>query len=136
MTSVGATAFKSSDGKTVDSEHTASIVDGAIITTGGGFSALSDTPAWQKRAVSQWATGAPAAVKPPANSYDTSKRGYPDVSLNGHNYQVGANMLVLPLFVPILAFKISRALWAVVSHHLWSCPKIKRRAQRGFERGT
>ena len=88
VTSVGATLFKSSDGTTVDAEHAASIIDGAIITTGGGFSAVAPQPAWQKSAVSAWHTGAPAAAKPPASMYDATMRGYPDVTLNGHNYQV------------------------------------------------
>jgi len=90
VTSMGATAFKSDDGKTVAAEHTASIVDGAIITTGGGFSALAPQPKWQAGAVQDWATNAPDDAKPPANTYDTSMRGYPDVSFNGHNYQVFA----------------------------------------------
>jgi tripeptidyl-peptidase-1 len=31
---------------------------------------------------------APSAVKPPSSTYDATKRGYPDVTLNGHNHQV------------------------------------------------
>jgi subtilase family serine protease len=88
VTSVGATMFKSNDGKTVHSEHAASIADGAIITTGGGFSAVADQPSWQKNAVENWVKNAPEDVKPPSYMYDATKRGYPDVSLNGHNYQV------------------------------------------------
>jgi len=88
VTSVGATAFKSTDGKTVSAEHTASITDGAIITTGGGFAATVPMPSWQKTAVQAWVSGAPADKKPPEGTYDTTKRAYPDISLNGHNYQV------------------------------------------------
>ena len=29
-----------------------------------------------------------ATNKPPSSLYDISKRGYPDVTMNGHNYQV------------------------------------------------
>lgn len=88
VTSIGATAFKSTDGVKIDAEHTASIVDGAIITTGGGFSAVAAQPKYQKEAVEGWANNAPEDAKPPAYMYDTTKRGYPDVTLNGHNYQV------------------------------------------------
>lgn len=87
VTSVGATVFKSDDGQSVTAEHAASIIDGAIITTGGGFSNLVDTPHWQQQAVESWSS-TPDNTKPPAGSYDPTKRGYPDISLNGHNYQV------------------------------------------------
>ena len=63
VTSVGATMFKSSDGIKIDAEHAASIIDGAIITTGGGFSAVAPQPTWQKDAVSSWDTNAPSAAK-------------------------------------------------------------------------
>merc|ERR1711881_676448 len=88
VTSVGATQFKSSDGKTVAAEHTASIADGAIITTGGGFADVAAMPDYQKTVVGKWISGAPASKKPPAGTYDATKRAYPDVAFNGHNYQV------------------------------------------------
>lgn len=86
VTSVGATAFKSADGTSVSAEHAASIKDGAIITTGGGFSEIAETPSWQRDAVGQYI--ARDGPKPPTGTYDATKRGYPDVTLNGHNYQV------------------------------------------------
>jgi len=86
VTSVGATVFKGTDGTSVNSEHAASIKDGAIITTGGGFSAMADTPSWQVEAVNAYNSG--SAPKPPSGTYDSTKRGYPDITLNGHNYQV------------------------------------------------
>ena len=36
----------------------------------------------------RWVNNGDDAAKPPAYMYDTTKRGYPDVTLNGHNYQV------------------------------------------------
>jgi subtilase family serine protease len=86
VTSVGATAFKTTDGSSVSAEHAASIKDGAIITTGGGFSDVADMPSWQKDAVAQYVAG--STPKPPSATFDATKRGYPDVTLNGHNYQV------------------------------------------------
>lgn len=86
VTSVGATLFKSSDGKTVNAEHVASIKDGAIITTGGGFSTMAEQPDFQKVAIQGYVDG--STPKPPASQYDATQRGYPDISLNGHNYQV------------------------------------------------
>jgi tripeptidyl-peptidase-1 len=88
VTSVGATVFKSDDGKTVKAEHACSIVDGGIITTGGGFSDTDARPSWQAAAVDSWDQNAPAAAKPPSNQYNVKSRGYPDVSLNGHNYAI------------------------------------------------
>jgi len=86
VTSVGATQFiASSDGSF--KEIVASIKTGAIITTGGGFSSMQDAPAWQKNQLNSWNNV--ASNKPPSSLYDISKRGYPDVTMNGHNYQVG-----------------------------------------------
>merc|ERR1712157_171340 len=85
VTSIGATILQSNDGSTVSAEEGASIGNGAIITTGGGFG-ISEQGEWQKDAVSQWATG--SGPKPPSWSYDASTRGYPDATLAGHNYQV------------------------------------------------
>jgi len=42
VTSVGATKFTSTDGKTVATEISASVDTGSIITTGGGFSNFID----------------------------------------------------------------------------------------------
>jgi hypothetical protein len=86
VTSVGATVFKTTDGKTVSAEHVASIKDGAIITSGGGFSTMSEQPDYQKDAVKAYIAG--SAPKPPTAQFDATQRGYPDVTLNGHNYQV------------------------------------------------
>lgn len=85
VTSVGATQFiASSDGSF--KEVVASIKTGAIITTGGGFSSINDAPAWQKSQLNSWNNF--ATNKPPSTLYDSTKRGYPDVTMNGHNYQV------------------------------------------------
>jgi hypothetical protein len=86
VTSVGATVFKTTDGKTVSAEHVASIKDGAIITSGGGFSSMTAQPDYQTDAVNAYVAG--STPKPPASQYDATKRGYPDITLNGHNYQV------------------------------------------------
>lgn len=86
VTSVGATQFISYDGQTVGDEVAASLKAGAIITSGGGFSEEQDQPSWQTAAVRAYADG--STPKPPAGTYDASKRGYPDISLNGHNYRV------------------------------------------------
>eukprot|EP00494_Astrolonche_serrata_P028750 UN29017 len=84
VTSVGATQFKQSNG--VISEVAASVKTGAIITTGGGFSVMSSRPDWQSEAVQGWVSL--GQKKPPAGTYSTDMRGYPDISFNGHNYQV------------------------------------------------
>lgn len=61
---------------------------GGVITGGGGFSVYAATPSWQTSQVSGYFTAAAAAGKSPAAGYKTGKRGYPDVSLAGANYQV------------------------------------------------
>jgi len=85
VTSVGATQFVKGDDGTLK-EVVASIKTGAIITTGGGFSTMQDTPAWQQTQLKSWNSF--ATNKPPSALYDITKRGYPDVTMNGHNYQV------------------------------------------------
>jgi len=60
---------------------------GGLITTGGGFSTHYEQPSWQAAAVDQYFS----VAKQPASSsagYDKTKRGYPDVGLAGHNYEI------------------------------------------------
>eukprot|EP01116_Phalansterium_solitarium_P016018 TRINITY_DN361_c0_g1_i1.p1 TRINITY_DN361_c0_g1~~TRINITY_DN361_c0_g1_i1.p1 ORF type:complete len:703 (+),score=220.70 TRINITY_DN361_c0_g1_i1:849-2957(+) len=87
VTSVGATQFKSPDGKTVSSEIAASILTGAAISTGGGFSHFQPMPAYQTKAVQQYLNAADNKL-PPSFGFNTSNRAYPDVSFNGHNYKI------------------------------------------------
>jgi len=85
VTSVGATQFVW-DGQVVVGEVVASIEAGSFITTGGGFSLYQQQPSYQTAAVNAWAQANIAL--PPAYAYDTSKRGYPDISFNGHYYVI------------------------------------------------
>jgi len=57
---------------------------GGQISTGGGFSDYYEQPKWQASAVA----GYFAAGKKAAPGYDKTGRGYPDVSLAGHNYEI------------------------------------------------
>ena len=61
--------------------------NGGTITSGGGFSGYYATPSWQTQAVNTYFTNAAAAGKSPLSGYSVGYRGYPDVSLNGVNYQ-------------------------------------------------
>ena len=62
---------------------------GGTITSGGGFSTYytAATAPWQANAVSTYFTNAAQAGKTPLSGYKVGYRGYPDVSLNGVNYQ-------------------------------------------------
>lgn len=60
-------------------------VDNAIITSGGGFSAIFDRPSWQSAAVQGYFE---KVSQQPKSGYATNGRGYPDVSLSGFGYQV------------------------------------------------
>jgi len=78
-----------------------------LITSGGGFSILSDLPSWQSDAVKGYFKAVDGTVQEPFTSdynipvanisflkfwtFNKSKRGYPDVSLLGHNYKVVIN---------------------------------------------
>jgi tripeptidyl-peptidase-1 len=56
-----------------------------VITTGGGFSTKFNAPAYQQKAISEYFE---TVSTQPASGYDTGGRGYPDVAMAGHNYEV------------------------------------------------
>jgi tripeptidyl-peptidase-1 len=60
--------------------------NGGLITTGGGFSIYFKRPAYQDAAVKQYLANAPNL--PPTSMFNANGRGYPDVAIMGHNYQV------------------------------------------------
>merc|ERR1712176_196599 len=81
VTAVGATQ----GGVTGGSEVVSSSQTGGVITTGGGFSTKFEAPSWQKDAISAYFS----AVSPqPVSGYSASGRGYPDIAMAGHNYEV------------------------------------------------
>ena len=61
-----------------------------MITSGGGFSTHYSQPLFQKVAVATYFSTAAAAGQSPYTGYNTKGRGFPDVSLAGHNYNVFA----------------------------------------------
>ena len=69
---------------------------GALITSGGGFSAYYAIPTYQETHVSTYLKTAKSAGLSPKSGYATG-RGYPDVSLLGSNYlvRIGADTYTL-----------------------------------------
>jgi hypothetical protein len=59
---------------------------GALITTGGGFSNYVPVPAWQQSVVNTYLNS--GVTLPPAGDFNSSNRGFPDVSALGHNYLI------------------------------------------------
>jgi len=84
ITSVGATGFNSSS----DPEQADSILNGGIITTGGGFSTAIDQPAYQASAVAQYFNTVPASRLPDPHMYNAKMRAYPDIAFAGERYVV------------------------------------------------
>merc|ERR1712195_346641 len=80
VTAVGATQGIESGGP----EIACSSKTGGLITTGGGFSAYYQQPKWQSAAVSEYFEVAAT----PKLGYDKTGRGYPDVAMAGHNFEV------------------------------------------------
>jgi len=80
VTAVGATQ----GGVTGGQEVVCSSQTGGAITSGGGFSTKYDAPAYQTAAIKEYFSSAPA----PVSGYATGGRGYPDVAMAGHNYEV------------------------------------------------
>lgn len=56
---------------------------GGFITSGGGFSDYNPRPYWQDGAVNEY-----FEQYPPNGMFNQNGRGYPDVSLLGHNYAI------------------------------------------------
>jgi len=62
-----------------------------VITTGGGFSILSEQPSYQRDAVNGYfdkLVDPGNNLKPLIAGYNRNGRGYPDISLLGYNYLV------------------------------------------------
>lgn len=77
-------------------EIVCSTATGALIVSGGGFSNVASTPAWQQAAVAAYLKAAGNTLPGPGN-FNPGGRGYPDVAALGHNYiivQGGSNMQV------------------------------------------
>jgi len=91
--SVGATA-KANAG---DSRRALSTWDGARATSGGGFNGIDALPAYQNASVRAYMTrigNLTALIGTEDAAMSVGKRGYPDVSVVGRNYQffkMGAN---------------------------------------------
>lgn len=62
---------------------------GALITTGGGFSNYVSTPSYQSTVVSAYLSS--GVTLPPTADFNSSNRGFPDVSALGHNYLINLN---------------------------------------------
>jgi subtilase family serine protease len=66
----------------------------ALITTGGGFSTYLARPSYQDDVVSKYLS---TSSLPPSSDFNSTNRGFPDVSALGHNYLItyyGLNTIV------------------------------------------
>eukprot|EP01133_Synstelium_polycarpum_P015353 gene15353-18212_t len=89
VTAVGATQFLARNGN-ITQELGCSILSGAKITTGGGFSTFQPQPSYQTKAVAAYLANNANSL-PPSYSFSSNYRGYPDISFNGHNYNIQAS---------------------------------------------
>merc|ERR1711862_186363 len=81
VTAVGATQGGVNGGP----EIACSEVTGGQITTGGGFSTNFKAPQYQQDAISTYFK---TVKTQPVSGYATGGRGYPDVAMNGYDYEV------------------------------------------------
>lgn len=86
VTAVGATQGPESGTPEVVCEADTAITNPPLITSGGGFSGVFAQPPWQAAAVAAYLRS--GVQLPPAGSYATAGRAYPDVSAMGHSYPV------------------------------------------------
>jgi len=80
VVSVGATQGPESQ----ETEIGCSTATGAIITSGGGFSQIYAMPSYQQTAVTNYLKQPTV----PKTGFVATGRGYPDVALMGHNYNI------------------------------------------------
>jgi tripeptidyl-peptidase-1 len=59
-----------------------------VITTGGGFSTIYEVPSWQEPVINAYFDNVENTDKKPFHGYNRRGRGFPDVSLLGHNYVI------------------------------------------------
>ena len=65
--------------------------NGAVITSGGGFSTYWPTPSWQTEALSNYNSALAAQGITPASGYNPNGRGFPDVAFLGVDYPLIIN---------------------------------------------
>lgn len=97
VTSVGATSFKMDAPKTAQGkfpEVATSTMDGALITSGGGFSDLFPMPDYQRNAVTPYLVYADQFGF--GELFNQSGRAYPDIAALGHGFPVITNGDVYP----------------------------------------
>jgi tripeptidyl-peptidase-1 len=83
VVAVGGTQGPESD----QTEVTCSSITGGVITSGGGFSDYYKRPSYQNTAVQNYLNSY-TSKNSPYPGYNTTGRGYPDVSLLAYNYYV------------------------------------------------
>jgi len=97
-------------------------VDGASITSGGGFSSLWAQPPYQRSAVEAYlAAMAGTGALPPIAMYNRTMRAYPDVALIAHNIDTIVNQQLFPgagtsASAPLFAGMLARILAARLTH--------------------
>ena len=101
--SVGGTAKPANTAVTQDKEVTCSTWNGALITSGGGFSPVDPRPAWQNAAVAGW-RGRAGNLETLMGARDApdalTGRGYPDVSALARRYYVSGMTPAHPQLPP------------------------------------
>lgn len=97
-------------GKTVLKEHVSDSVTGSFITTGGGFSGRYPPPDFMGDAIANYLDATNPI--PPANYFNASGRGYPDISgiatlypiiLAGEETPIGGTSASTPLIAALLS---------------------------------
>jgi len=78
----------------VMTEEVCTYNNGALITSGGGFSQYTAQPSWQAAAVQNYVKN---TVLPPSSMFNSQNRAFPDVSALGHNYLVYLQGQIVPV---------------------------------------
>ncbi len=85
----------------VMTEEVCTFNNGALITSGGGFSQYTAQPSWQASAVQNYIKN---TVLPPSSMFNSQNRAFPDVSALGHNYLGGGVVQCVAFFAKVFSF--------------------------------
>jgi hypothetical protein len=93
VTAVGATQWYSRNASSCPYQVPSSLKTGSDFTSGGGFSSSQPRPKYQQNLVNKYLND-PHCIKPALISFNSSNRGFPDISFDGSFYSVFNNYYI------------------------------------------
>ncbi|GLE04692.1 hypothetical protein PINS_up013671 [Pythium insidiosum] len=114
VTSVGATSLKRTRDPSVFSERVTSSADGALITSGGGFSRVFEQPPYQAEFVQAYLS---TQTEDTVAMCNPEGRAYPDIAAVGHSFPVYENGKIFPTDGTSVATPVVASMIALLNRH-------------------